>query len=93
MRILIDQPPFPVAPVSSERPWEPVQDWPAFWISPPVGWSKPWVAAFTCEFTLEQACADRLHVSADERYELYLDGELIGRGSERGDLRIWHYEM
>ncbi len=92
MRVLIDQPPFPISPVSSERPWEPVQDWPAFWISPPDGWSKPWVAAFTCEFTVEQACADRLHVSADERYELYIDGELIGRGGERGDLRIWHYE-
>ncbi len=32
-----------------------------------------------------------LHVSADERYELYLDGERIGRGPDRGDLDHWHY--
>lgn len=92
MRILIDQPPFAVAPAPTDKPWEPIYEWPAFWIQPPADWPKPWVASFTCEFTLSEACADRLHVTADERYELYLDGELIGRGSERGDLRIWHYE-
>lgn len=92
MRVWIDQPPFPGIPLSPERPWEPVHEWPAFWIQPPVEWRKPWVVAFSCDFTLAAGCSERLHVSADERYELYLDGKLIGRGSERGDLRIWHYE-
>lgn len=36
--------------------------------------------------------AVRLHVSADQRYELFLDGQRIGRGPERGDLRNWFYE-
>lgn len=34
----------------------------------------------------------RIHVSADQRYILYLDGKRIGRGPERGDLRHWMYE-
>ena len=92
MRVLIDQHPFALAPAPTDKPWEPIYEWPAFWIQPPADWPKPWVAAFSCSFTLAEACSDRLHVTADERYELYLDGELIGRGSERGDLRIWHYE-
>jgi hypothetical protein len=33
-----------------------------------------------------------MHVTADERYELYLDNVYIGRGSERGDERHWFYE-
>lgn len=32
-----------------------------------------------------------LHVSADERYILLLDGERIGRGPDRGDMDHWHY--
>jgi len=31
-------------------------------------------------------------VSADERYELYLDGRRIGRGPERGDRANWYFE-
>lgn len=34
----------------------------------------------------------RIHVSADERYELFLDGARIGRGPERGDPGNWNYE-
>jgi len=33
-----------------------------------------------------------IHVSADERYELFLDGERVGRGPERGDPSHWYYE-
>lgn len=43
---------------------------------------------FTC------ANADELHiaVSADNRYNLYLDGRLIGRGPCKGDLQHYSYE-
>ena len=34
----------------------------------------------------------RIHVTADERYDLYVDGLRVGRGSERGDAANWFYE-
>ncbi|OAM91129.1 family 78 glycoside hydrolase catalytic domain [Termitidicoccus mucosus] len=34
----------------------------------------------------------RLHVSADERYELWLDGTRISRGPERGDKWRWYFD-
>ena len=32
-----------------------------------------------------------IHVSADERYELFLDGERISRGPDRSDVEHWAY--
>jgi len=43
-------------------------------------------------FTLPQAALIRVHVSADERYQFFVDGQLIGRGPERGSDRAWFYE-
>lgn len=39
------------------------------------------------------ACGEPLviHVSADERYELFLDGQRISRGPDRGDVEHWAY--
>jgi len=34
----------------------------------------------------------RIHVSADERYVLSLDGERVARGPERGDIAHWTYK-
>lgn len=94
MRLLLQDAPRFTLPNTEAKPWDPVQDWPAFWISPPAEWKRPWVAVFSCEFVVQAGAAvtDRFHVTADERYELYLDGKLIGRGSERGDQRIWYYD-
>lgn len=33
-----------------------------------------------------------MRVSADERYQLFIDGERVGQGSERGDPFHWYYE-
>ena len=33
----------------------------------------------------------RLHVSADERFELFLDGQRIARGPDRSDVEHWSY--
>ena len=52
----------------------------------------PQVSAFRLQFNLEQDSTIRVHVSADERYILYLNGQCIGRGPERGSDRIWFYE-
>lgn len=51
---------------------------------------EPVFLRFRCVF----AAADLplvLHVSADERYVLLLDGQRISRGPDRGDLDHWHY--
>ena len=68
--------------------------WPARWIGPagPVD-RGPVVLAFRRTFDVAGgATTVRLHVTADERYELFLDGVRVGRGSERGDASNWFYE-
>ncbi len=67
--------------------------WPAKWIGHPRhGGAEAVVLGFRRRFHVERDCTLRLHVSADERYELFLDGQRIGSGSERGDLSNWFYE-
>jgi hypothetical protein len=50
------------------------------------------VLAYRLRFILEQASVFRLHVTADERYILYLDGMRAGCGPERGDVDHWYFE-
>ncbi len=68
------------------------QPWPAKWVHAPEGWHLPGVVMFCRRFTLSGDKSFRLHVSADERYQLYVDGVCIGRGPTRGDQHHWHYE-
>lgn len=73
--------------------WVKLADWPAHWIDHPSRpLDAPSVAMFKLEFQVEKAQSARFHVSADNRYWLFLDGELLGRGPERGDVRHWNYE-
>ncbi len=65
--------------------------WPARWIGL-AGVTPPLVAAYRLTFEVERATTLRVHVSADERYQLRLDGQPIGRGPERGDRWHWCYE-
>jgi alpha-L-rhamnosidase len=66
--------------------------WPVSWITLPQAGEPPYVLGFRlivdepCDITL------RCHVTADERYELYLDGERIAQGPERGSAEAWYYE-
>jgi alpha-L-rhamnosidase len=62
------------------------------WITPRQPQSLPEVTAYRLRFDLPQAAAIRVHVSADERYMLFLDGQRVGRGPERGSDRAWFYE-
>lgn len=87
-QILISQDPF-LTP-DDGRPWREQGHWPAGWVGLP-GASAPLAAAFRLPFTVQQTGQARLHVTADERYELFLDGERIGRGPERGDPNNWFY--
>ncbi|MFF0342815.1 alpha-L-rhamnosidase C-terminal domain-containing protein [Kribbella sp. NPDC004875] len=47
-------------------------------------------------YRLRVECAEAaevvVHVSADERFELWLDGELVGRGPSRGEVGHWSFE-
>ena len=66
--------------------------WPFRWISHPDAPLAPLVTAYKREFRVEEKVSVRIHVSADERYELFLDGERIGRGPERGAPHWWYFE-
>ena len=90
MRVLIDRDPF--LHEDDERPWRQRGHWPCAWIACPNAGAPPIVTAYRLRFTLERAATIRAHVSADERYELFLDGERIGRGSEQGAPDCWFYE-
>jgi hypothetical protein len=54
--------------------------------------APPVVVAYRRAFDVSAAAAVRLHVTADERYELFLDGQRVGRGPERGDPANWFYD-
>ena len=62
------------------------------WITPRHVTLPPEVTAYRLRFHLPQAALIRIHVSADERYQLYVDGQCDGRGPERGSDRAWFYE-
>ena len=62
------------------------------WITPQQPQPLPEVTAYRLPFDLPQAATIRVHVSADERYLFYVDGQVVGRGPERGSDRVWFYE-
>src|SRR5919199_1747374 len=90
MRTTISQDPFITG--DTGRPWYMQGQWPCGWICCPDAGDPPFVTAYRKRFTLDRDATIRVHVSADERYEFFLDGERIGRGSERGDADTWFYE-
>ena len=44
---------------------------------------------FRKEFNADGKTPLRFHVSADERFVLLLDGEVVARGPDRGDVNLW----
>jgi hypothetical protein len=68
--------------------------WPAKWVAHPEHWGidDSVVIAYRRRFVLKEPQKFRLHVSADQRYELFVDGQRAGRGPERGDRLNWFYE-
>lgn len=90
MRVLLDRSPDFTS--HSQVPWEPNGTWPCSWIIHPGEDRVPFVLAFRLRFHLDQGQTLRTHVSADERYELFLDGKRVGRGPERGDPQHWFFE-
>jgi alpha-L-rhamnosidase len=84
MKVLICRNPFPHH--------QPRGTWPCHWVNCATAGTPPFVTAYRRQFTLTRAAKVRIHVSADERYELFLDSRRIGRGPERGDSMHWFYE-
>ena len=66
--------------------------WSANWVHYPDTDDTPFVIAYRRLFVVEKDITVCIHVTADERYDLFLDGKRIGRGPERGDAYNWFYE-
>ncbi len=68
--------------------------WSASWVTHPTApLREPIVLHFRKSFSLPAVPAHFLvHVSGDNRFILYLNGERIGDGPARGDLAHWRYE-
>lgn len=62
------------------------------WISGSRCEGGSYVMAYRLAFVLPEAASVRIHVSADQRYRLFVDGDLEGEGPERGDLHSWYYQ-
>ena len=90
MRTLIQYLPFTQCDAGQE--WHMKGLWPYRWIQGSDLGDAPFAVAYRNSFVIEKDVTVRVHVSGDERYELYLDGNVIGRGSERGDQANWYYE-
>ena len=69
--------------------------WPCSWITHPAVQrnDEPVVAAYGLSFSVKNNINMDVAVSADQRYELYLDGCLIGRGCESGAPESWFYSQ
>jgi alpha-L-rhamnosidase len=66
--------------------------WPAAWISIPDAPTKGMLAAYRLVLTADRAESLRVFVSADERFDLFLDGIRVARGPERGDPANWYFQ-
>ncbi|MGJ1410536.1 hypothetical protein ACR78Z_12750 [Sphingobacterium thalpophilum] len=78
----------PVNPRLLKGPWE------AYWISHPETAVRDYgIYHFRKNFTLPQS-PDRfiIHLSADNRYKLYVNGHYILAGPARGDLYNWYFD-
>ncbi|MCX8052424.1 MAG: alpha-L-rhamnosidase [Armatimonadetes bacterium] len=90
MRVRISEDPF--VELDRGKSWIERGTWPCKWICHPDAGQPPFVTAYRKRFSIAKETKIRIHVSADERYDLYLDGTRIGCGPERGDRENWFYE-
>lgn len=64
----------------------------AKFIAHPRAATRPFFCIYYLDIPADKPLKARVHITADERYMLYLDGSLVARGSERGDQEHWFYE-
>lgn len=70
------------------------QRWEAQWITHPAGHLKNYeVYHFRRNFILAEVPPSLIvHVSADSRYKLYVNGKFVGLGPARSDLAHWNFD-
>jgi len=90
MKIIIHDDPYGVD--HSVKWYGAKSKWPCQWIACSEDPRPPFVSAFRLSFETGSDIAPVVHVGADERYILYLDGHRIGRGNDRGDANNWYYD-
>ncbi len=83
----MQQPPY-FAAHRRTAPWLWRATWPCAWIAAPG--SLPLVAVYRLEVELSEAVVADAWVTADQRYELWIDGQLCRRGPEIGTPRRWY---
>jgi hypothetical protein len=71
-----------------------LHQWAASWITHPTApLREPIELHFRKSFSLNAVPLEfRVHVSADNRFVLYVNGKRVGDGPARGDLNHWRYE-
>ncbi len=90
-RALTVQAQMPTGEISPNLLKEP---WPAHWVAPPqVSLKEYGVFHFRKTFDLgEKPDKFIVHVSADNRYRLFVNGKSVSIGPARGDLHNWNFE-
>jgi len=79
--------PFSHNPELLKKPWG------AQWITHPMASAEGGVFLFRKEIELGTVPEKYIiHISADNRYKLYVNGKYISHGPARGDLRKWRFE-
>lgn len=67
--------------------------WDAHWVWMPGRQVDPFQRCFfRLDFELQQVGYLKLHLSADSRYKLYINGQLLGVGPAAGDFYNYHYD-
>lgn len=67
--------------------------WPGAWMWSATAERSLEVVQFTIRFSTDEITTPlRMHISADNQYKLYLDGEYIGSGPQRGDVYSWYFD-
>ncbi len=89
MRVYPTRPPFSPDPSIN---WREQTAWPAWWVDCAEAGQPPFVTLYRLKATFAAPARLRFHVSADERYILFLNQTRLGRGPERGSPLYWYYE-
>lgn len=86
----MDSNPYPDAPIPQSPIYQGQHPWPACWISLPNA-APPVVAAYALAWEQPEPATLRVHVSADERFELWHNGRRVRRGPERSRPAAWAF--
>ncbi|MDX6767673.1 MAG: hypothetical protein SFU85_12900 [Candidatus Methylacidiphilales bacterium] len=77
---------------TSHEPWLEKPGYPARWIHHPGVTAEPAFTRFELVWNSKKTESLLFHVSADERYQLLLNGRPLGEGPERSHLHHWKFE-